>query len=202
MKCKIRIVVKTGMRIGGTEEYEIGGIDNVVIKLPNGMPYVPGSSIKGKLRSILEEDEKKKEEVKNIFGIAENNEKKESCVLFRDIKIDFGETRDQFRKEYGDEDGYIYEEMKEKKFIELKTENKVRESEKDKKKRGLRINERVVPGVVFTGEVIIREKNGMKADYVLDILNKACKKLSEEDYLGGSGSRGYGKVEVEIFKSE
>ena len=48
--------VLTGLHIGaGQDTIEIGGIDNPVIKHPiTGQPYVPGSSIKGKLRFLLE----------------------------------------------------------------------------------------------------------------------------------------------------
>lgn len=50
------IHLKTGLHIGGgTESIEIGGIDNPVIKDPRtGYPYIPGSSLKGKMRSLLE----------------------------------------------------------------------------------------------------------------------------------------------------
>src|SRR5574341_2073027 len=46
----------TGLHIGGTDEgFEIGGMDNPVIKDPiTGYPYIPGSSLKGKMRSLLE----------------------------------------------------------------------------------------------------------------------------------------------------
>ncbi len=46
----------TGLRIGGmAEEFEIGGLDNPVIKNPlDGKPYIPGSSLKGKMRSLME----------------------------------------------------------------------------------------------------------------------------------------------------
>lgn len=46
----------TGLHIGGaTETIEIGGIDKYIIRNPlNNEPYIPGSSLKGKLRSILE----------------------------------------------------------------------------------------------------------------------------------------------------
>ncbi|MDW8101221.1 MAG: type III-A CRISPR-associated RAMP protein Csm3, partial [Anaerolineae bacterium] len=45
----------TGLRIGGAGAgMEIGGLDNVVIRDPvTGRPYVPGSSLKGKMRSLL-----------------------------------------------------------------------------------------------------------------------------------------------------
>lgn len=47
---------KTGLHIGGSSDtIEIGGIDSLVVKNPlNHEPYIPGSSLKGKLRSILE----------------------------------------------------------------------------------------------------------------------------------------------------
>ena len=45
-----------GLRIGGSkDEMEIGGNDNPIIRNPiTKLPYNPGSSIKGKLRSLLE----------------------------------------------------------------------------------------------------------------------------------------------------
>lgn len=54
IKADLRCI--TGLHIGGTDEgFEIGGMDNPVIKDPiTGYPYIPGSSLKGKMRSILE----------------------------------------------------------------------------------------------------------------------------------------------------
>ncbi|MHB8338425.1 MAG: type III-A CRISPR-associated RAMP protein Csm3 [Ignavibacteriaceae bacterium] len=50
------IKTKEGIHIGAPKEsVEIGGIDSPVIKHPiNGAPYIPGSSFKGKMRSIVE----------------------------------------------------------------------------------------------------------------------------------------------------
>jgi CRISPR-associated protein Csm3 len=56
---KIRITgklnVMTGMHIGGSEvELVIGGVDNAVVKdKSSDIPYIPGSSLKGKLRDLL-----------------------------------------------------------------------------------------------------------------------------------------------------
>jgi len=68
IKLKCKIVVLTGLHIGGSKEnVEIGGIDNIVIKIPalklddeieKDVPYIPGSSIKGKMRALLEWVEK------------------------------------------------------------------------------------------------------------------------------------------------
>jgi CRISPR-associated protein Csm3 len=53
---KAKLVCDTGLHIGGsTEGFEIGGMDNPVIKdILTDEPYIPGSSLKGKLRSLLE----------------------------------------------------------------------------------------------------------------------------------------------------
>lgn len=48
----------TGLAIGGSKtDVAIGGIDNNVIKNAEGVPYIPGSSLKGKLRSLVEKRE-------------------------------------------------------------------------------------------------------------------------------------------------
>lgn len=51
-----KIEALTGLHIGGSKEkMQIGGVDLVVIRNPsNQYPYIPGSSLKGKLRHLLE----------------------------------------------------------------------------------------------------------------------------------------------------
>ena len=51
-----KIVLETGLHIGGSQEAtQIGGLDNPVIRRPiDNMPFIPGSSLKGKMRSLLE----------------------------------------------------------------------------------------------------------------------------------------------------
>ena len=59
------IKVITGLRIGGlTTGLKIGGVDHPVISDAFGKPYIPGSSLKGKLRSLIE---KKENVILNIF---------------------------------------------------------------------------------------------------------------------------------------
>ena len=50
------LTLESGLHIGaGDSEIHIGGIDNSVVKHPiSGEPYIPGSSLKGKIRSLLE----------------------------------------------------------------------------------------------------------------------------------------------------
>ena len=72
---KIRTL--TGLHIGGsTTDVAIGDIDNSVIKTTEGVPYIPGSSIKGKVRSLLE-----KVEGKNICTCGECN----ICIIFGNV---------------------------------------------------------------------------------------------------------------------
>src|ERR1700678_706891 len=50
------IACQTGLHIGaGKGSLEIGGADNPVVKDAYGLPYIPGSSLRGKLRSLLEQ---------------------------------------------------------------------------------------------------------------------------------------------------
>ena len=51
-----KINIETGLAIGGNKNtFDVGGIDSPVIKDSKGLPYIPGSSLKGKLRSLLEQ---------------------------------------------------------------------------------------------------------------------------------------------------
>lgn len=70
------LVLKTGLHIGGNvESMQIGGVDLPVIKdSSSNLPYIPGSSLKGKLRSILEK-----------FGKRTVNGKEETLTHNRNI---------------------------------------------------------------------------------------------------------------------
>ena len=49
-----KIECLTGLHIGGSKEkLQIGGLDNIVIRSPRTQyPYIPGSSLKGKMRTF------------------------------------------------------------------------------------------------------------------------------------------------------
>ena len=50
------MLCETGLHVGaGKGSLEIGGSDNPVVKDAFGRPYVPGSSLRGKMRSLLEQ---------------------------------------------------------------------------------------------------------------------------------------------------
>src|SRR5690554_4177485 len=58
---KGKMVCRTGLHIGtGRDMMEIGGVEATVVKHPlTQMPYVPGSSLKGRMRSLLEKKDGK-----------------------------------------------------------------------------------------------------------------------------------------------
>ena len=97
IKADLRLL--TALHVGGMdEEFDIGGIDNSVIKdKMTGVPYIPGSSIKGKMRSLLEwaydlvKDEIEIKDGKPVAG--------PTTKLEHDIGILFGVSADKPVKE-------------------------------------------------------------------------------------------------------
>ena len=198
------LVVKTGLHIGaGDTEMRIGGTDNPVAKNPlDGQPYIPGSSLKGKIRSLLEWQ----------LGVvtATNG----APFSFKHLKTeDRPETRDLLRLFGGAPDKEVDDEVKQigptrlafwdcainaewlKKAqarnllsTEAKSENTIHRI------RGVaenpRFTERIIAGAEFDFKLSIKVIDG---DDHLALLLRGLK-LLEADSLGGSGSRGYGKV--------
>jgi len=183
---KIRIEVITGLHIGiGSDRPEIGGIDNPVIKDPvSKLPYIPGSSLKGKLRSLLETESKNYayDVVSTAFGDDDNTPTR---YIFRDITL-----AEEDRRKF--ENGSIQ--------TEAKTEIKI-DSMKGTATRGaLRVSERVPANVVFEGEILLRSLNDDDEKLNESMLKEAVQLLNN-DYLGGSGSRGYGAVKVSLSEN-
>ncbi len=216
-RIKYKLLVLTGIHIGGTSEgLEIGGIDNPVIKDIYGIPYIPGSSLKGKIRSLLEISEKcinGEPCAKRTGGEPCDCGRCDICILFgsADAKQTYTISRLIFSDatfENFDKIMSIYETL-----TELKMENKINRI--TAKSGGLRKTERVPPGSVFSGEIryLLIDQDG---DFENDVVEEGGKyypkrakvlingmKLLMNSYLGGSGTRGYGKVaftDVELNK--
>jgi len=203
IKGKVKIV--TGLHIGaGSEVLEIGGLDNPVVKHPHtGEPYIPGSSLKGKMRSLMEWKLGKiyvEEKDKNSEKVTRKEEGKVHCCLDPKCPIcrifgssagerDSGPTRLIVR------DSMITEEIRNKRIAltEEKRENTINRITAEAKPRFM---ERVVSGIEFEIEILLRQFESDKIDdldYVLQALA-----LVEMDALGGYGSRGSGKVKFDI----
>lgn len=201
IKINTSITLITGLHIGGnSENVEIGGIDNPVIKLASkgDVPYIPGSSLKGKMRCLLEQaagapkiglDAK----VNNLFGITEskanNTTNQPSKIIVRDAMLS-----DDSKKMLLDCDNLDMP------YTENKFENVI------DRVKGIaqhpRQTERVPAGAEFNAEFIINVWDDDKEEELMALFEKGIR-LLENDYLGGSGSRGYGQIKFgEMKKTE
>lgn len=202
---EIRLV--TGLHIGaGNDEVKIGGAQNPIIKNPvTEEPYIPGSSLKGKIRSLLEmyapdlngEDDPENSTVCRLFGSSNTKTPGNgpSRLIFRDAPL--SETdREEFQG------GRLEMELKHENSISFeKVTPKERDQEKKKEEKykvtaNPRTVERVPAGVRFNFEIVIREFEDDKLADTRDALGRGLHFL-EMDALGGSGTRGYGQVKFE-----
>lgn len=196
LKCTGKISLLTGMHIGGPKEsIKIGGIDNPVIRNPiTNMPYIPGSSLKGRFRMALElkYNDYTKEGDKGFGPSTNPGHESLVCKLFGngDTKKSKEPTRLIFRDANLSDD---YE-----KFIEgeEKIEVKMDREKLAGFKGGNRTQERIAAGAKFDMEIMIRVFEGDNEDQFKARLNEAMK-IVELEFLGGSGSRGYGQVKFE-----
>jgi len=204
-----KIVLETGLHIGaGDIEIHIGGTDNPVVKHPfTHEPYIPGSSLKGKVRSLLELKSGlvvKSEGKPPSMEVAKGNELGEKIVkLFgtsgadSEAKKDLGPTRVAFA------DCFLTEECREKAqkgqivLTEVKAENSINRITGTAENP--RFTERVPAGVEFRFSISLKEFEG---DEGLEDLLLEGLKLLEHDALGGSGSRGYGRIRFEFDDDE
>lgn len=199
----------TGMHIGGSSEtLEIGSVDQTIIRHPfTGEAYIPGSSLKGKLRSLLEYRHGRRDKEEREKGrVRDNGEpcecaKCKICLVFgphKHSRHTLGPSRALFR------DASLTEQWRQK-FqeipetggmidSEIKTETMInRQSNAAQHPRTV---ERVPAGTSFEFEIVIRLFEGDNEGEITDLLKEGLK-LLEHDYLGASGSRGYGQVKID-----
>lgn len=186
-----KIEVVTGMHIGGSDQFAaIGAIDSPVIKdITSGLPMIPGSSLKGKMRTLLakvcndlnnnpENDIKKDcEEIKRLFGYSDKKEAKCSRLIFTDAVLENAEELKQYGIDYP---------------TEVKFENTINRLSGIANPRQI---ERVVRGSLFPLQIIYNIEKEEDVAEDMAYLKKALE-LLKYDYLGGHGSRGYGRIEI------
>jgi CRISPR-associated protein Csm3 len=200
-----QIEAVTGLHIGGSSVgLEIGGLDKAVIRNPlTNRPYIPGSSLRGKMRSQTEKvlglkqnnkigqvtihTCKKPEEynadggcpVCHVFGVpGEVEATGPTLLVVRDVALT-------------DASAAAIEKAKpDLPYAELKTEVAIDRVTSAATPRTL---ERVPAGAVFGPAELVfsvyAQADYARLRYVLEALQ-----LVEDDYLGGAGSRGSGKV--------
>jgi CRISPR-associated protein Csm3 len=185
------IVAETGLHIGGSKSsLDIGGIDLNVIKTADKVPFIPGSSLKGKLRSMLARLEGSESvtadpaSIKTLFGDSGENDKKGAVtrLIVRDATL---ADKENFKKRFKDLE-FEYTETKWENTIDRKTGTA----------QHPRQLERVPAGAKFEFEIVYDEYDDNQTKAHLTTIRTAMR-LLEGDYLGGSGSRGYGKVRFE-----
>ncbi len=203
-----KIHTVTGLHIGGSgSDFNIGGRDKLVIRDPlTNQPYIPGSSLRGKMRSLLEKarqldqnhrinkgfihvckevDDFKKCPVCSVFGIPAPRKVEEwtgvvtlSRLVVRDIYLADGEA-DRLMAAHTDG---LYTEFKTEVAIDRVTSA-----------ANPRTIERVPAGVAFGPAELVFSIYDPDDIGRLEVVLQALQ-LVEDDYLGGNGSRGYGKV--------
>jgi len=203
------ITCKTGLHIGGTAEtIEIGGMDNPIIKHPiTQLPYIPGSSIKGKMRSLLEWKLDNFEFNGEVHQYDGRRCKKKECPICRIFgtssdKAQIGPSRlivrDAFLEKNSEEKLKKLKKDKGLMYAEEKTENTI---DRLSARANPRTQERVPADIVLELDMVYRvfdfENDEGKVDEKLFDYVKEGIKLIEMDALGGSGSRGYGKVKFD-----
>lgn len=208
---KGQIEALTGLQIGGSDRgIEIGGVDKVVVRNSlDNKPYIPGSSLKGKIRSLIE---RAKQMGLNHFSKGDENDPR-----MKQIKMHSCQNQAAYDKcsvcnlfgvpsNWNDKSGAPYptrivvrdaplsnhEELLKKTelpYTEIKTEVSI---DRLTSAANPRTFERVPAGAIFQIELVVNlftERDSKLLNTLLFGLG-----LLEGDYLGGQGSRGYGKV--------
>lgn len=204
---KAQLVCVSGLHIGaGDTEMHIGGIDNTVIRNPlTNVPYIPGSSLKGKIRSLLEwrsgavrekplswadyQNGERRDvlSILQLFGVGGGNQlTNEEALVLGPSRLSFWdcELNEAWRKSIDDANLLT---------TEAKSENSINRI--SGKAENPCYTERVIAGARFdfrlSMKVLERDEEGLLRTILSGL------RLLEADSLGGSGSRGYGKVKFE-----
>ena len=198
------LVIKSGLHIGaGDTEMRIGGTDNPVAKNPlDGQPYIPGSSLKGKIRSLLEwqsglvsaanghpfsfqhlakKDTREARDLLRLFGGAPGGEVDKFVQEIGPTRLAFWDCA--LNAEW-------LKKLQARNILatEAKSENSINRI--SGVAENPRFTERVIAGAEFDFRLSLKVIDG---EDLLPMLLQGLK-LLETDSLGGSGSRGYGKV--------
>ena len=198
------VCCESGLHIGGSQdELSIGGSDNPVIKHPGTRePYIPGSSLKGKMRSELERKLGRfgprgssdgalpcgcgNCPVCRVFGTHMNSSQiGPSRIIVRDGRLSGGSFH-----------------------LENKTENRV-----DRQRGGARdprSNERVAAGAEFSAQIVLQvleidgsfEYESHRGDDALQEVVADCLRMVQMTGLGGGTSRGSGEISFRDFRMD
>ena len=186
------LTVETGMHIGASSDFApIGSVDTPFVRdVLTQEPIIPGSSLKGKLRTLLARNQcdnyllndigDDNLIIKRLFGSV--NPVQQARLQFYDLFVT-EESKELFSNI--DTDTFMGE---------VKFENTIKRFSGEANPRQI---ERVPAGMKFNFKLVYNVE--CEEDFTTDL--KALKDgltLLETDYLGGHGSRGYGRVNITI----
>jgi len=205
-----KVTAITGLHIGGTNNsMSIGELDNAVIRNPlTKEPYIPGSSLKGKMRSLTEIAHATygaKPMGRDIKHTPSNNPAALASKLFGFTGHEVERTLDDGRKVKDKlqqpsrvivRDGNLLnaDNLGIELYSEVKSETVIDRITSAAMPRQL---ERVPAGAEFGLEIIISIFNSDDENTLVSGVFKALE-MVQDDYLGGSGSRGSGQVKFQI----
>ena len=188
-----KIEVLTGMHIGGSSAFSaIGAVDSPVVRdVRSRLPMIPGSSLKGKMRALLAkkyntavvEPDNDAPCLIDLFGSAKKENIRCSRILFSDMIMS------------------NWDELKQPGLTsstEVKFENSIKRTTAVANPRQI---ERVIRGAEFPLDLIYEMDTEEKMKMDFEIIRDGLR-LLEYDYLGGNGSRGYGKVRFKELELE
>lgn len=208
-----KITALTGLHIGGNSiGMAIGGADKVVVRNPlTNEPYIPGSSLRGKMRSLLERarGDEKHNPIEGGFSLKDGRLEASAGINANSLlgKL-FGVSAD---KNHGQStrlmvrDAHLTQESKTRlenapntdmPMTEVKTEVNI---DRITSAANPRQFERVPAGAEFYFELILTLLEGDDESQFLNMIREGLE-LVQHDSLGGHGSRGYGAVEFAIDK--
>ncbi|MCI8827032.1 MAG: type III-A CRISPR-associated RAMP protein Csm3 [Lachnospiraceae bacterium] len=198
MYAKIQITgiieVVTGMHIGGSSAFAaIGAVDSPVIKdVRTGYPMIPGSSLKGKMRTLLAKvynehpvktPDDDCEKLTRLFGSAKKNNVKASRIIISDMML---KNNEELRA-HGLQA-----------VTEVKFENTINRITAVANPRQI---ERAVRGSKFGLDFIYEVDKEDEIIEDFEVLTQGMR-LMQYDYLGGNGSRGYGKIKFSELSAD
>lgn len=196
------VTALSGLHIGGGESgYGLGGADQLVVRDGFGRPYLPGSTLKGRMRSLLEHALGKvrlsggqalpwagNDDLGKLFGRAADDGEKGGAVARLIVRDGALENAKELLESKTTDFPYT----------EVKTEIAV---DRINARATARHIERVPAGARFALRMVLSIQEG---DDEAAFLNLLCEALAlvQDDALGGHGSRGYGEVAVALDKLE
>ena len=204
---KFPIKLLDGMRIGGAGGgLEIGGVDPNLMALKDPVslqPYIPGSSLKGKLRSTLEKEHGLGREGKPC-GCGRTN--CPVCPAFgahMNMRAESGPSRLTVRDAHFTED---YTKVWHKRGEEGLPQFEIKTESTNDRSRGTALNprtqERVPAGAVFEATMVLNVFEGDDDKKMVASLKNALAILERCDSLGAGGSRGSGRIALGTFTEE